>query len=898
MPARHPSSAPILTEFPGPLNDPARQAETCQAYLTGQEQAIHQRHQLGAGGLNVARARAAMFDRLLEALHANIPAATPESAIVAIGAYGRAALNPQTAVRFLLLVAAADAGAGPSIESFAASLAALDLDPSQPAATPDTCIAAARSDFGFATALLDARFVAGSTTLFQQLTDLVSTTLIGSDPDGFAARCQRRLHSRHHRYSDTVFLQEPNVKESCGGLDDYHSMRWICRLQPGSNDLESPAGEDVLTESARQEIHTAVDFLHRIRNELHYHTGAPTDRLTLMLQGVVAETFEYPQRDILRRTEALMRDYYRHTLALYQHTRLIVEHCRPGRQPGPDQPAGEASERFDGFVARGGLLEPAMETPFAADPNRLMRAFLHCQIRRLTPSPALCQLIAARLPHLDRSFRHSKANRETFQAILERKGEVASILRLMHGNGVLGRYLPEFGALDGLVQHEFFHRYTADEHTLRCTEELDHLITENRPDREIFRRLLHEITDPFALYLAAILHDTGRAENASEHIDGSTVLAAKLCHRLQIQGPRRSLIMFLVGNHLTLWRTATTCNLEDPEVIAEFAAVVKTVPQLDALLLFTFADSNATSPDAWNGWKQSLILQLHAATRRFIEGGGRETYASQLESDLRALHDEVIALLRPEYHEHIDRHFALMPAAAFHYREARQIAVQIRTVRHFLKAARSRPSSAPPSIKWLDYPRRGYTELILATHDRPLLLEQLCCALAACQINILSADFFTRTDHVVVDVFRVCTADFEIVADPALREGFLDCFKTILKAEQHDPKRYLHHLSAGSGTGSGPDIPTRAAVSNHLHPNCTTVEIQAVDRIGILHDLFLTINQHGLTTAHARICTEKGVATDTLYITTQNGGKVTDLDLLERLGRQLSVLAGAPEQTG
>ena len=194
----------------------------------------------------------------------------------------------------------------------------------------------------------------------------------------------------------------------------------------------------------------------------------------------------------------------------------------------------------------------------------------------------------------------------------------------MHRTKVLDNYLPEFGAMDCLVQHEFFHRYTADEHTLRCIDMLDSLtdkLDEQDPGRKLYRQLLHNIEDPYALYLALILHDTGRAENVREHIDGSTMLADKVCRRLQIRSGRRTMLMFLVDNHLTFWRFATSRDLSDISVIEEFATIIKDKRNLDALLLFTWADSNGTNEEAWSPWKETLMLQLYSSTRLWLEKG-------------------------------------------------------------------------------------------------------------------------------------------------------------------------------------------------------------------------------------------------------------------------------------
>jgi len=891
---------------------PAERIALYKQFLKIEEQRILQHHRSGAGGIEIARDRAALIDIVLSSilqasLNARKERAALPIALVATGGYGRGLLNPRSDIDLLFLLPRASNKLPQPLQELVQDVLYLLWDVGfkvgHACRSITECVQQARLDQENKTSLMDARLIAGDAALFDQFQTRFARECIDKDQQEFFESRRQDLRTRHEKYSHTVFLQEPNVKESCGGMRDHHCIQWVARVKTGSAKLSDLVENKLLTASACREIEEAYDFIHRVRNELHYHTGKATDQLTLQLQGVVATAFHYPQKNILRSTEAFMRDYYRHTRHLYQHTTSLMEAFQIEHDSRSE--SGIRSfltfrkknrEEFDGFIARDGMLFPASQEIFKEDPCRLMRLFQHCQVRNLKLSPQIRRLIASHWEDIDRPFRYAKANRQVFEAILERKGDVARILRLMHRIGFLGRYLPEFGALDCLVQHEFFHRYTADEHTLRCVEQLDQLISENQPRRQIYRRLFHEIQDPYALYLAVILHDTGRAENVREHIDGSAMLAVRLCNRLQIRGARRSLIMFLVDNHLTFWRTATTRNLDDPEVIGEFAAIVKTPSNLDALFLFTFADSNATAPDAWSGWKESLMLQLHTATRHYLEDG-REKYSRKLDADRLALRDEVIGLMREDYHPDVKRHFERMPASAFHFRQAAHIVTQIRTVRHFLQREADTKDPFASCIKWIDHTDQGYTELVLATRDRPLLLEKICCALASEQINILSADLFTRQDGIVVNIFRVCTTNFEPVSDASTRKRFLATFEDILAAADYEPERYLKRRVNFLKPRTDHDIPVpvRAYVSNELHPSCTTVEIQALDRIGLLHDLFHTINHYGLNTAHARICTEKGVAMDTLYITTAAGGKVEDPVILRRLEEQFSSLVARPE---
>ena len=891
---------------------PAERIALYKQFLKVEEQRILQHHRSGAGGIEIARDRAALIDTVLStileaALRARKAGDNLPLGLVATGGYGRGLLNPRSDIDLLFLLPRASNKLPKALQEIVQDVLYLLWDVGfkvgHACRSIAECIEQSKLDQENKTSLMDARLITGDTELFRRFEAVFAKECIAKGQAAFFQQRRQDMRSRHDKYSRTVFLQEPNVKESCGGMRDYQSMQWVARVKTGSGNLADLVERKILTTGAFKEIEEAYDFLHRVRNELHYHTGKATDQLTLQLQGVVATAFNYPQRNILRSTEAFMRDYYLHTRHIYQHCTSLME----AFEIEDDQRAEsgirsfltfrkKAREEFDGFVARDGRLFPAHQDIFREDPHRLMRLFQHCQLRNLKLSPQLRRLIAAHWEDIDRPFRYSKVNRQIFQAILERKGEVARILRLMHRIGFLGRYLPEFGALDCLVQHEFFHRYTADEHTLRCIEQLDQLVSENHPRREIYRKLFHEIQDPYAFYLAVILHDTGRAENVREHIDGSAMLAAKLCNRLQIQGARRSLIMFLVDNHLTFWRTATTRNLDDPEVIAEFAAIVKNQANLDALLLFTFIDSNGTSPDAWSGWKESLMLQLHTATRRFLTEG-REQYSKKLDAERLALRNEVTSMMREDYRPDIDRHFELMPPAAFHFRQPPHIVTQVRTVRHFLQREKDSGDPFAFCIKWIDHTEMGYTEMVLATRDRPLLLEKVCCALASEQINILSADLFTRRDGIVVNIFRVCTTNFETVSEAGTRKRFLATFEDVLSTADYEPEKYLKRRVnfLKPRTDHGIPVPVRAYVSNEEHPVCTTVEIQALDRIGLLHDLFHTINRHGLNTAHARICTEKGVAMDTLYITNTDGGKVEDPELLRRLEEELSTLIARPE---
>ncbi len=888
---------------------PAERIAAYKDFLKAEEKILLDLHRSGMGGTALCRRRTEVFDVLLSFAHKDVTRGAEKAhvqfAIVAVGGYGRALQNPYSDLDLLFLTTTKGKEIHPDkkriIEAILYLLWDLNIKVGYSVRCLKECLAEALAEQQSKTAMMITRFITGSESIYKKFVTVYQKKIIRKNKTDFLKLRAADQKTRHEKNFNTPFLQEPDVKESCGGLRDYQNILWVTRVQRGAADLNQLVAEQSMSPRALAEAEEAHDFLLRVRNELHYQNGSANDILTLRLQGVVATAFQYPQKSILRRTEAFMRDYYTHTRHLWQHCNSVMEifnlETRDQAQSGLRSFLSfrkKKVESFDGFTSREGRIWPSAPDIFHQDRFKLMRLFLHTQQRNLKLSPPMRKLIKANLSIIDTDFRYATANRETFQAILERKGDVARVLRQMHRVGFLGAYLPEFGELDCLVQHEFFHRYTADEHTLRCIDQLDQLIAEENPRTAIYRNLFLKAADPYAIYVAFLLHDAGRAEDVREHIDGSMMLADSVCRRLQISGSRRSLIMFLVDNHLLFWRTATTRNLDDPDVIAEFAAVMKTPENLDALFLFTYCDSNGTSPDAWTSWKESLMRQLHTLTRRFLIEG-RNAYEASIAESVNELRAAVLNEMRDDYESWVNEHFERMPQSAFRFNEARQIITQVRTVRHFLQAEES--ENIPYCMKWIDYSEKGYSELIVATRNRRNLLEKLCCALASEQINILSADFHTRKDSIVVNIFRVCSTNFEPISDTGMRKRFQTTFDTILASDEYDPAKYLkrkRNFLAPRNDG-GIAFPVRTYISNEIDAHTTTVEIQALDRIGLLHDLFRVIKQHNLDTVYARICTEKGAAVDTLYITHPGGAKVTDETLLKKLQLDLDAVISRTE---
>lgn len=882
-----------------------------RSFLRKEELRIRMLHRGGGaagGGVRIAELRARLMDVVLEnvlelALQEASPGKeAPTVTLVATGGYGRGLLNPYSDVDLLFLVPGRSAKNLPPetdalVQKIFYLLTDIRLKVSPVTRSLEECISLANEDHETKTSLLEARFLAGDEAHFKSLRAEFEKRCLKGKEEAYLEQRRADLRARHARQSNTVYLQEPNVKLGCGGLRDYQSLLWVARVKCGAHSMAELAKQKLLSPAAFRELERAYDFLHRVRNELHYLEKRPHDMLTLRLQGRVATNLKYPQARILPRIEAFMRDYYHHTRNVFQHTMSLMERFQLEAE---DKPAGPLSflarrkpkvEHFDGFYSKNGFIYPEHERIFAEDEDRLMRLFQHTQVRHLELSPQIRQLFKTAYPAMGKTFRYRKTNRETFEAILSRKGDVARVLRQMHRVGFLGRYLPEFGALTDLVQHEFFHRYSADEHTLRVADQLDHLAeTRLQTQMEIMLHdLFQEVDDPFVLYLAILLHDSGRATDAEQHEYASAMLAAKVCNRLKVGIDRRRQLLFLVDHHLSLFRTATQKNIEDPAVIEEFAATVRKKAWLDLLLIMTYADSKGTNEESWSGFKQSLMMQLYRSTVIFFaDRPGFEAQAKQAEAS--EFREELAAKLGEGWTEEIAAHFEGMPESYFAFRSAHRVASHLRLFREFFKAERQHSADEPliPVIRWRTIPERACSELTLVSRDRPLLLARVAGCLSRCGLNILSADFFLRKDGVVFDIFRVCTTKLEPVADERVIKRFERLLGEVFATDDPDWEM-LRPKESGSAYQDAEflqlkmEFPTRIYLSNELNPRYTVVEIDAVDRLGLLSDFFRIIGGLGLEIAHSRINTDKGAAVDTFYLTDCKGEKITDRETLRQL---------------
>jgi [protein-PII] uridylyltransferase len=447
------------------------------------------------------------------------------------------------------------------------------------------------------------------------------------------------------------------------------------------------------------------------------------------------------------------------------------------------------------------------------------------------------------------------------------------------------------------VQHEFFHRYTADEHTLLCIDKLDALMRTNDPKLIPYRRLFENLEEPFVLYLALLLHDTGRAVGARPHSEASALFAQSVAKRLQLSPEQRKSLILLVDHHVTLSSTAQQRNLDDPATIAEFAKVVRNQKNLHALMLLTLADGQGTSGQSWSDWKESLVWQLFQATSQYL--ADQKSYHEQTKIERESLEAAAAAELPSDFADEIEAHFEFMPDNYFRASDVAEIVQHLNLFRSFFENTSTQlDRPLVPAVSWEAFPQFGHSIASFCTWDRLHLLAKIAGSFSVVPLNILSADIFPREDHAILAVFRVCDTKGQAVAEGQDRAQVENTLRHALEVEifefaslLEEARHKIQHRRLEEL-----EFPAGIAIDNKAHPTYTLVQIEAPDRVGLLYDLLTALEQEGTNIVLSRISTQKGAAIDTFYITDSSSrAKITDSHRIAALQRRLrSAIMGGP----
>ena len=678
-----------------------------------------------------------------------------------------------------------------------------------------------------------------------------------------------------------------------GGLRDYQGVLWMAKVKFEDDAIKSLIKRGYLNEHEAKSFQEAYSFLLRVRNELHFRSKRPVDVLHLEKQPEVALGLGYLDEDIFPRVEKFMGDFYARVTTIHQLSNLLEQRLVRSNSGNTASLSfrsvlhayrSSPSEKVDGFDLHNGELHSENKNIFDDDPERLLRLFRHSQRLSAKLSPSLRSLVRNRLSLIDAELINSASANVTFRSILQEVGNVAPSLFEMHDLGVLGRFVPEFGRLTCKVQHDLYHRFTADVHVLRCIEILDQVFQGTRPGSQPYLDALRKNELPGLLYLILFIHDMGKDKGPKGHCERGVEIGKTLMDRLGIPQEMHDRVLFVVRNHLEMVRFANKFDLDDPEVIDSFASFAEGEQRLRFLYVHTYCDANGTAPDLWNSHKEELHTHLYSNTLKVLDGKRARKDPSELRDSFKDL--EVEGVSKESILEHLDQ----VPVRYFSHTGREEVALHISMVDQYAKKGR-KPEL--PVVSWRNDLRRTLTVVDVVITDQPGLFEKITGALAVAGLNILGSRAVTRKDQLAIDVFYVEGESGGIVEDPAIRSFFESTLESFLSGKDCPDEKISAHRKKKEKSKTfsttdkfGATIPPEVDVYRDISLGRTIVEVRAADRIGLLHLLSKHIADAGFSILFARIATEQGIATDVFNIEPIEKGTVPSPSTFSRSSRK------------
>src|SRR5438034_9091484 len=497
----------------------------------------------------------------------------------------------------------------------------------------------ARTDFPSRTSMQEARFLAGDRRLFARFQRVLRQEVFRRDFGQFLETTLVERDARYRKHGASPYIGEPNVKESAGGLRDMHTAMWLGEAKFGARTLRELADKGLITPREQAAADGALTFLWRVRNELHFFSGHKNDVLTRDLQPRIAKNLGYENDETSLGVERFMRDYYLHARVIHRVSKRLIARCQETlSRRGSAERRQRQQALADGLVFFDGRLHLADRDPsqLRTDPARLMKVFWHLHRLGCELSLDLERAVEDALHLVDDAFRRSETVRDLFLDVCRTWGRVAQTCSEMHELGLLGRYLPEFGALTCLVQYDVYHKFSADQHSLLAVEHLEALAPGQSAESEGAAQVFNEVEKPALLMLGMLLHDVGKAKGHG-HVAKGIPLVRELTARMGLPSADAAAVEFLVAHHLTMSHVAQRRDIDDPKTVTDFAAVVGEPQRLRMLYLLTYADMRAVGPGVLTGWQASILHELYRRALVRLTGGRAERPSRvQLAERLRA----------------------------------------------------------------------------------------------------------------------------------------------------------------------------------------------------------------------------------------------------------------------
>ncbi len=799
------------------------------------------------------------IDQILRELFKAIFQGTyPDYSIVALGGYGRKELNLQSDVDLMFLYTHEHPERDDRVFAGIQCLWDLGLQVGHSYRSVEEAISMALEDMTVKTSYIDARLLGGSLNPFMALSRAVEREVVTPKKEAFLEALYQWTQERHEKFGSTMYLLEPNVKESPGNLRDIHTIMWVAKSIYGVTSFRDLKRKGLLTPLEYETLERSLDFIWRVRNDIHAMRNRKNDVLSLDIQPEVALHMGFRDTQKLLAVEHFMRDYYSRVRDIRRISRAFILRTM--------EEAGLRPQMVADIELIRDVLERTFPTPalFLQEVHRLQKKGVDLlDIPRGFWVPPL---------HWRVENFNSPEMREALIQILN-ASKAHQVLRFLHEIGFLERLFPQWERLTGLMQYDLYHRYTVDEHTLMAIKYAEALEKDTTPQHYYLRKayLAHK-DKKYILLLSILFHDLGKGMGGGHALRGAR-MATNIMEEMGFPENATDMVQFLVRHHTTMSQMALRRDSTDPRVAMELADICKDTERLDFLYIITYADLRAVGPDVWTEWKGALVLDLYLKTKEVLETGvtltpqmDQETFY-MIAKDIQVLLKGQLSLgrIQEELRQFPDRYLLQIPAE--------------KMARHLLLLAKAREEGL--AIERHHNHDAGYTELTIAKKEQIGDFSKVVGIISFHRLNILSAWVFPRKDGYYLDIIHVNDIHFRPVTDERLWQKIDRELESVFRGETDLDEL----LKSRKGTYISKKervvgVKTKVTLDNNISDLYSVIEVKAQDKLGLLYLITRTLYIMGVTIHMARISTEGNRAVDAFYVTKKDGSKFNEREFI------------------
>ena len=835
---------------------------------------------------------------LFELANSNIFPSTSKAeeriAVVAVGGYGRGTLAPGSDIDLLFVLPAKQSARVQSVVEFVLySMWDTRQKVGHATRSIDECIRLAKSDNTILTAILEARFICGDKALFERLVADFRREIVEKGARGFIADKLSERDLRHLKVGESRYLVEPDVKDGKGGLRDLNTLFWIAKFLFATSSTDELADKGAFSREEIAVFKKCERFLWAVRCHLHFLSKRGNDRLSFDRQPDIAERLGYKSHGGLKHVERFMKHYFLVAKDVGDLTRILcasLEAKQVKDAPGIGRALGRLMSRTPpvlpnapAFRIESGRVTLKSIDAFDADPPNMIRLFAIAGRHEAEIHPDTLKILRKSLPLIRGSVLHDPEANAIFVELLTTAIQPDKLLRMMNEAGVLGRFVPPFGRIVGMMQFNMYHHYTVDEHLIRA---VGHLASIERgklsDDHPLASAIFPTIKGRRLLYVAVFLHDVAKGRKEDHSIAGERI-AQEICPRLGLSAAETETVAWLIRHHLLMSETAQMRDLNDFKTILDFCAIVQSMERLKLLLILTIADIRAVGPGVWNGWKGQLLRTLYAEAEPVLTGGHTTVTRKERVAEAQAAFSSRL----PDWSEITKRAYV-----GRHY-EAYWLGTSTeKQLKHAALIASAAPKSVVTDAETDAF--TAITEITIYAPDHPRLLALITGACAAASANIAGAQIFTTVDGMALDTILI-QREFQAEEDERRRaERIADLVRKALRSElwlkEAVAQAYRPQQRIKAFT-----VEPRVIIDNTSSNRFTVIEINGLDRIGLLYDLTEALYRLNLNIASAHITTFGEKAIDVFYVTDLTGAKIESATRHRQIENALASVLAPPE---